>query len=105
MEKLRKLQTYQQPREEPPGAPVAVAEPPEVVAPGIDVIYGASVQRMPLSGQTIAQVRPLMEAIYRVDPQSPVLVNGRPVHADYLLTAGDVLEFVHHAGEKGSARK
>ena len=103
MEKFRTLRTVHPSHEELPGPPAAVDEPVESTQPepGIDVIYGASAQRLPLTGQTVAQIRPLMEGIYRVDPQSPVLVNGRPARANYVLTAGDVLEFVHHAGEKG----
>jgi hypothetical protein len=69
--------------------------------PGVQVIHGASVQTLALAGLTISQARSLVEAILGVGPSSPVLVNGRPVRPSYSIAQGDVLEFVHHAGEKG----
>jgi hypothetical protein len=67
----------------------------------VQVIYGASVQFLPLVGVTIAQARLLVETILGVDPTSPVLVNGRPVRARHTIARGEALEFIHHAGEKG----
>jgi hypothetical protein len=68
----------------------------------VQVIYGAGVQTLALAGLTIAQARPLVETILSVAPRSPALVNGRPVRPGYVIAQGDTLEFVHHAGEKGS---
>jgi hypothetical protein len=79
-------------------APGAAAGVPEV-----QVIYGASVQRLALTGLTVAQARPVVETILAVAPQSPALVNGRRVRENYVIALGDALEFVHHAGEKGRA--
>jgi hypothetical protein len=69
----------------------------------IQVIYGASVQRLPLIGQTVATARPLLEMILRADPRSPILVNGREVRGNHVITSGDTIEVVHQAGEKGAA--
>lgn len=70
----------------------------------VQVIHGASVQFLPLAGVTIAHARPLLQTILGIDPQSPVLVKGRRVGLRYTIAPGDALEFVHHAGEKGSEK-
>jgi hypothetical protein len=69
---------------------------------GVQIVYGASLQHLPLAGQTIGRIRPALEMMLRVDRRSPVLVNGQPASADYVLARGDVLEFIHRAGEKGA---
>ena len=68
----------------------------------VQVISGASVQTFPIAGVPLQHARALLSSILRLDPRGPVLVNGRPVSGDHRLEANDVLEFVHHAGEKGS---
>ena len=68
---------------------------------GVQLIYGASVQTLPLVGLRVAEIRPIVQTILRVHPSSPAIVNGRPVRPDYVIAYNDVLEFVHHAGEKG----
>lgn len=73
--------------------------PPET---GVQVISGASVQTFPLGGLQVSHARTVLGTILRIDSQSPVLVNGRPVRPTHRLAGGDTLEFVHHAGEKGS---
>ena len=107
MERLRRLRLHQTPGPQPMPAAVEV-ETPEQPAPqtcdtNVQVIYGASVQLLPLAGQTISAARPLLEMILRTDPRSPILVNGRQVPASYVMTANDVIEVVHLAGEKGAA--
>jgi hypothetical protein len=68
----------------------------------VQVIYGASVQSLPFAGLPVAEARRLAQSILRVEARSPVLVNGRPARAESVLARGDVLEFVHYAGEKGA---
>jgi hypothetical protein len=80
-------------------------EVPEVDTPAgdVQVIYGAGVQMLPLSGLQLGAARALLESILQVDPTAPVLVNGKPVKpAHHQIVKGDVLEFVHQAGEKGA---
>ncbi len=72
--------------------------------PTVRIIFGASVQDMPLAGLTVERARELAGTILSADTESPVLVNGRPGRAAQVLAAGDVLEIVHHAGEKGALR-
>jgi hypothetical protein len=80
------------------------SQPPSGQMSGADVqvIYGASVQALPFAGLRAAEAGRLAQSILRVDAQSPVLVNGRTVRPDYVLARGDLLEFVHYAGEKGT---
>jgi len=73
----------------------------EEIMSDVQVIYGASVQALPLVGLRISDARPLVTTILRVEPRAPAVVNGHRVPPDYVITRGDVLEFVHHAGEKG----
>jgi hypothetical protein len=69
------------------------------------VISGASLQALPLAGLSVSQARDLAGTILNIDPQCPVLVNGRRASAGYRLAGGDTLEFVHRAGEKGGERR
>ena len=103
MEKLRRPRLHPKPAEQAPRA-AALAEEARAEQPTNDVmvIYGASVQPMPLAGLTVEHVRPLVEVILNVDPESPILINGRPGRRDQVIDATDVVEFVHHAGEKGA---
>ncbi|HUB82741.1 MAG TPA: hypothetical protein VMB03_28280 [Bryobacteraceae bacterium] len=84
------------PAVELPGSPPALADDA-----GVQIVYGASLQRLPLAGQVVGHIRPALEMMLRVDRRSPALVNGQQVSADYVLAPGDVLEFIHRAGEKG----
>jgi hypothetical protein len=68
----------------------------------VQVIFGANVQMYPLAGLPVTHARDVLGAILPVGAHDPVLVNGRPVRLDHRLVRGDVLEFVHHAGEKGA---
>ncbi len=61
--------------------PCAVAELPqhETLTPGdtdVQVIYGASIQTLPLVGVTIAHARSLLAAILGIDQQSPSSSTG-----------------------------
>ena len=67
----------------------------------MQIVYGASLQNLPLAGQNISHIRPALEMMLRVDARSPMLVNGEPAAANHVLASGDVLEFIHRAGEKG----
>ncbi len=67
----------------------------------VQVISGASVQSLPIVGVIVEHARALLSTFLRLEPRGPVLVNGRPVSGDHRLAANDVVEFVHHAGEKG----
>lgn len=108
MERLRRSQVRDVSGQEPArrGGSVALADeavhtPAADFEDSVQVIYGAGVQALPLVGLRISDARPLLETILRVDPRSPAVINGRQVRADHVIARGEVLEFVHHAGEKG----
>jgi hypothetical protein len=108
MERLRRSQVRDVSRQEPmhrTGSVAVADEPGQSPADDFDgsvqVIYGAGVQTLPLVGLRISDARPLLETILRVDPRSPAVINGRQVRADHVIARDEVLEFVHHAGEKG----
>ena len=108
MEKVQKLRTYRAPKGSPPRSRSSLAEELEVPAreetlePGVRVIFGASVQEMPLAGLTVSRARELAAAILQAPPRGPILLNGRPARTTQMIAVGDTLEFVHHAGEKGA---
>jgi hypothetical protein len=101
MERLRRQRKQEELQTEAawPAETASAAEQP--TSSSVQVISGASVQSLDLAGLPITQAREVLRAILRLEPNAPVLVNGRQVSADYRLSAGDTLEFVHHAGEKG----
>ena len=67
----------------------------------VQVIFGASVQNLPLVGLSISEARELASTVLQADRRAPLLVNGSRVRRGYVIRPGDRLEFVHHAGEKG----
>lgn len=103
------LKRQQDGRRAAPEAPAPFTPPelPEPSAPAAlgpaaaQVIYGASVQTMPLAGLTVSQAREIAAAVLQVDRRAPCLVNGHPVSRDYVIQADDTIEYVHFAGEKG----
>jgi hypothetical protein len=104
MERLQKLRREWSRTKEPDSAETTAArtELSQECTREVEVVYGASVQTLALAGLTVAQARPLVETILAVDRRSPVLVNGLPARATQVIAEGDALEFVHHAGEKGT---
>jgi hypothetical protein len=67
----------------------------------VTVISGAHLQHFPLAGMPVAQARALLGQVMSLHPEAPAVVNGQSVDGAYALEPGDMLEFVHHAGEKG----
>ena len=81
----------------PPAIEPIVADPAGVV-----VISGANQQHLPLVGLLVSEVGLQLQPLMSIRPNAPIVVNGQPIESDYRLKNGDVLEFVHHAGEKGA---
>ncbi len=112
MKKVRKLnrRILPQPKLVPPHSKSSLAEDldmatdrSETVEQDVQVIYGAGVHQLPLVGLTVAQARELAGTILEVNPGSRALVNGQLARPSRVIAVGDMLEFVHHAGEKGAA--
>lgn len=53
------------------------------------------------SGTKVSDVRNTFGAMWRIPEDSQPFVNGAAVDKDYELKAGDNLEFIRRAGEKG----
>jgi hypothetical protein len=49
----------------------------------------------------VQHARQLLQTLMSVDPAAPVLINGAPARGNERINAGDTVEFVIHAGEKG----
>jgi hypothetical protein len=69
----------------------------------VEVIHGVYAHSLPLAGLTVLQARTELEERMNIDPEALAVVDGVEVRADTILKEGQVLNFVRHAGEKGSA--
>lgn len=67
------------------------------------VIWGANMDDLDVSGLTVDEIRQQIDSAYNIAPDAEVNVNGVSASGDTRLRAGDNLEFVHAAGEKGGA--
>jgi hypothetical protein len=65
------------------------------------VSCGASSGKFPVTGKTVKEVGEFLREVLNVSTLSTGLVNGKEVPADYILKAGDTLEFLKPAGKKG----
>lgn len=83
-------------------APTERATP--VTTPGhVRVIAGADVQDMDLAGRTVAEARTVAQALFGIHPDAIALIDGLEADEQRRLGAGQLLEFVKHAGHKGVA--
>ncbi len=67
----------------------------------VQVTWGAVVDEFEGAGMTVGEVLTAVQAAYNVAPGVQINVNGVEADANTLLAAGDHLEFVRAAGEKG----
>jgi len=67
----------------------------------LQVSCGASAGRFPVTGRSVAEVGEFLREVLNVDKLSTGMVNGKEVNGDYVLKAGDNLEFLKPAGKKG----
>ena len=67
----------------------------------IQVSCGASAGRFPVTGRSVAEVGEFLREVLNVDKLSTGMVNGKEQNGDYILKAGDNLEFLKPAGKKG----
>ena len=108
MERLRTRPIPAREETELPG--LRVVEPDPQPAPtterdySVRVIHGASDIALDIAGQTIGQVRPVLDAILGIGRRAVVLVDGARVRDDFVLAAGSSIEVVKRAGEKGAGR-
>ena len=67
----------------------------------VRVLYGVHALEANLAGRTVSDVRQAVRQALNISPQAVAVVNGREVEESFVLLAGQQLEFVRLAGEKG----
>jgi hypothetical protein len=67
----------------------------------VRVLYGVHALEAGLAGRTVADVRQALRQAFNISPQAVAVVDGREVGESFILLAGQQLEFVRLAGEKG----
>ena len=67
----------------------------------VHVQYGVHALEANLAGRTVADVRQALRQALNISPQAVAIVDGREVEEGVILVAGQQLEFVRLAGEKG----
>jgi len=77
------------------GAGTAVAEGQ------VEVIHGVYAHSLPLAGMAVGQARAELADRMNLDPDSLAVVDGTEMPDDTILSEGQTLNFVKHAGEKG----
>lgn len=67
----------------------------------VDVIHGVYAHSLPLAGMTVRQARAELEDRMNIAPEAVAVVDGVEADEAFVLTQGQVLNFVTAAGEKG----
>lgn len=67
----------------------------------VRVLYGVHSLEATLAGRTVADVRQALRQALNISPQAVAIVDGLEVQESAVLVAGQQLEFVRLAGEKG----
>jgi len=90
-------------RRETTAAPPEVAPaPPPAPEQRVQVQWGAMTEWMDLAGMTVGEALQMLQRPYRIAPDVLALVGGRQVTREHRLAAGEELELVRLAGEKGA---
>ena len=67
----------------------------------VRVLYGVHALEANLAGRTVSDVLQALRQALNISPQAVAVVDGREVEESFILLAGQQLEFVRLAGEKG----
>lgn len=96
-----------------PGDCTSMAQPPDAssvrdaaaaaLGQPVDIVHGANDTRENISGQTVAQARKMFTSSFNIPADAKTFVNGNQVtnEEETVLQAGDQLEFIKEAGQKG----
>ena len=68
----------------------------------VRVLYGVHALEADLAGRPVSDVRQALRQALNISPQAVAVVDGHEVGESVVLLAGQQLEFVRLAGEKGS---
>ncbi len=71
----------------------------------VKVIYGVHSLEVNIAGRTVEEVRNALKQALNIGPRAIAVVDGQEVMESYILQAGETLEFVRMAGEKGVRRE
>lgn len=72
-------------------------------AGAVRVICGVHVLEVALAGRAVGDVRAALSQALNISPEAVAVVDGMEVGSDHVLQAGEQVEFVRLAGEKGWA--
>jgi len=67
----------------------------------VSVVYGANDVEIELAGHKVTDVQVALSDVLNIDKNAEAYVNGVQVNGEYQLKAGDRLEFMKEAGQKG----
>lgn len=68
----------------------------------VRVIYGVHSLEANIAGRSVGEIRTVLKQALNIGPQAVAVVDGREILESYILQAGQILEFVRLAGEKGA---
>jgi hypothetical protein len=69
----------------------------------VKVVYGVNELSLDLGGKSIRGIWKMLEQVLNLPRETTVSVNGQKVVDDYIVRAGDEIEFLKPAGIKGLA--
>jgi hypothetical protein len=69
----------------------------------VEVIHGVHAHSFPLASMTVRTARAELSERLNLDPTATATVDGFQVDEDFVLSEGQVLNFLKRAGEKGAA--
>ena len=92
------------PKAQPTDEAVNFVEKLESTAQTVNLVYGAHDLDVEVTGLTVAEVQLAYKDIINVEDDAEAYVNGKPVvdKNSISLNAGDRLQFMKEAGQKGS---
>ncbi|MBI3003429.1 MAG: hypothetical protein HYY54_07425 [candidate division NC10 bacterium] len=70
----------------------------------VRIVYGIHALEAAVAGRTVAEIRQALAQPLNISPRAVAVVDGEVVAEGHLLQAGQQLEFVRLAGEKGAPR-
>src|SRR5687767_15061204 len=68
----------------------------------VTVTSGPYAEQLPVSNSTVGEIRTRLRDRFDIDRRSTAVLDGNDVADDTVVRAGQVLMFVHRAGEKGA---
>src|SRR5262245_54876097 len=86
-----------------PGRSNSIFAEPDPASGTVTVVVGPYLERLPVGGTTVGEIRARFRDRMDIDPRSQAVVDGNEVSDSTVVRTGQVLMFVHKSGEKGRA--